>query len=691
MAASKRILFLNNSIGYVVSDNGKLLVTTNGGRDFVTAHQSDWIRITDMASVDPNQVYLSGIKSQPSPPDDCSYPDLPNSSYGYEAANVVALLPLPSDPANVLSYVIDGNRIDFVTTGGEDFIINIQLAVRPSNACGLNMTISGAEVEHVPGSNTVYDASFTISDGIVTAHDGPDGFTDVGYDGEFDIATSVDVSWPANRRTVHLSGTSEVDVTISFCWVVVNTDISSPVGPYYIDYVLGDDNTGDGSSSAPYRTLAKALSVVVDGDTILVRGDGSEDTIYYERNLTTGLSDITISADVGATPIFSTSDKYTSWAKTAGRTNVYETSYLLSNIVGCWNGADLLTEVGDLGLCDSTANSYYLHNGDSKLYVNIGGGAPSQINTTRNTNPLITFSGDNLTISGDITVQWASQGLQFTGTGNELSGWMLRYIKGAGANSAVILITGQTNITNLSINYQTMFGILVAGSSSGCVIDTCTITTTIEGEACVCFKGGTGHEVLDCILTGGREAGVQAEMATVYVEGTVAVNFGRVGFYVGNGATMTASRCLAFLTYDTNVVECYGFLVDEDTAPANLTCDHCVTANLERNTHPPVYPSCAYCHNSSGTMTITNSIAYSSYSGIGMTGAFPSGLVVESYNCVYNNSVSNYVGIVADLSDVIADPIFVDNATNDYHLQVTSPCIDAGTPAGSDIGAYEYS
>ena len=690
MATSKRILFLNNSIGYVVTDNGKLSVTTNGGKSFVQAHQSEWDRIEDMASVDPNHVYLGGTKLPPTPRNDCPYTTLPSASYEYQPANIISLL--PSDQSNIVSYDIWGNHIDLVTTGSGDFVLHLQLEVRPINACGLNMVISGANVDHIADGNTAYDANFTINDGKVTAHDGPGGFTNAGYDSNFDVVTSVDASWPANRRNVYLDGTSDVNVAISLCWII-GPGVPPPSSPYYIDYELGDDSTGDGSSDAPYKTLSKALGVISDNDTILVRGDGSENTIYYERNLSSGLSGITISPDTGASPVFSTSDKYITWSKTTGRTNVYEISYTLTAVVGCWNGSDLLTKVNSLGSCDSTINSYYFYDAGDKLYVNIGGGAPTQINVTRNTNPLVTFSGDDLTLDGDIVIQWASQGLEFNGVRNELSDWMLRYMKGANTNSTAIKITGQTNITNLSINHQTMVGIRATDTSSDCIIDTCTVSTAISnanGE-CIFFEGGTGHQVLDCILTGGHEASLRVRSATVYVEGTFGVDFGRMGFYADNGSTVTAYRCLAFLTYNTNTIECYGFVADEDTLPANLTCDHCVVANLERNTRPPVYPACGYGHNSSGTMTITNSIAYNSYRGIGSTGSFPSGVLDESYNCVYDNAAGNFFGITADVTDIIVDPLFVDNSANDYHLQALSPCIDAGTPAGADIGAYEYS
>ncbi|MFH1319271.1 MAG: choice-of-anchor Q domain-containing protein [Bacteroidota bacterium] len=63
-----------------------------------------------------------------------------------------------------------------------------------------------------------------------------------------------------------------------------------------------------------------------------------------------------------------------------------------------------------------------------------------------------------------------------------------------------------------------------------------------------------------------------------------------------------------------------------------------------------------------------------------------------------NTSVTNYISIINN-----QDPLFVDITEDDYHLQSTSPCIDAGKPTSvtddleenlrdgvPDIGAYEY-
>lgn len=69
-------------------------------------------------------------------------------------------------------------------------------------------------------------------------------------------------------------------------------------------------------------------------------------------------------------------------------------------------------------------------------------------------------------------------------------------------------------------------------------------------------------------------------------------------------------------------------------------------------------------------------------------------------NIAYSDIQGGYPGV----GNIDADPLFVDVTNSDYHLQVGSPCIDAGTPVGApvddiegnprdelpDMGAYEY-
>ena len=62
----------------------------------------------------------------------------------------------------------------------------------------------------------------------------------------------------------------------------------------YIDTVLGNDNTGDGSSERPYKTLTFVSTIMLDGDTIIIEPAGSlEDALCYNDEETIVLEDRT--------------------------------------------------------------------------------------------------------------------------------------------------------------------------------------------------------------------------------------------------------------------------------------------------------------------------------------------------------------------------------------------------------------
>jgi len=99
-----------------------------------------------------------------------------------------------------------------------------------------------------------------------------------------------------------------------------------------------------------------------------------------------------------------------------------------------------------------------------------------------------------------------------------------------------------------------------------------------------------------------------------------------------------------------------------------------------------------------------NIIAYQSY---GVVGYYDYSDPQLQYNCFYENSIGHYTGGAVpgpgDVGNLIADPLFVafsddgDWTNDDFHLQVSSPCVDAGNPDAAyddvdgtlnDMGAY---
>lgn len=73
--------------------------------------------------------------------------------------------------------------------------------------------------------------------------------------------------------------------------------------------------------------------------------------------------------------------------------------------------------------------------------------------------------------------------------------------------------------------------------------------------------------------------------------------------------------------------------------------------------------------------TARNNIVFGNSSGVFVGEGV--GLTAGS-NCLFGNVDYDYRGISAGSGDLTADPIFVDSANGDFHLQTASPCFDAG-------------
>jgi hypothetical protein len=116
---------------------------------------------------------------------------------------------------------------------------------------------------------------------------------------------------------------------------------------------------------------------------------------------------------------------------------------------------------------------------------------------------------------------------------------------------------------------------------------------------------------------------------------------------------------------------------------------------VQFNTFKPTkYGGHIYVHNASPT--IRHNIITGGYTGIYCNNSQPE----FAYNDVWGNKDTNgvsrnYEGCIGGETDISADPLFV--AADDFSLQATSPCIDAGDPAEPDpdntppdLGAFPY-
>jgi hypothetical protein len=102
--------------------------------------------------------------------------------------------------------------------------------------------------------------------------------------------------------------------------------------------------------------------------------------------------------------------------------------------------------------------------------------------------------------------------------------------------------------------------------------------------------------------------------------------------------------------------------------------------------------------NPNGNVILENNIIAFNYEGGGLYCPSSFGIAEERYNLFYGNLEFNIIAPETSITDIFADPMFVDTALNDFSLLPGSPCIDAGNPESPldpdstrvDIGALFF-
>ena len=71
---------------------------------------------------------------------------------------------------------------------------------------------------------------------------------------------------------------------------------------YFVDFKNGSDSSGTGATGNPWKTPAKALTVVTSGDTVKFRGSKTDSTTYYRAAWNASVAGVTWTNDTGHTP-----------------------------------------------------------------------------------------------------------------------------------------------------------------------------------------------------------------------------------------------------------------------------------------------------------------------------------------------------------------------------------------------------
>lgn len=307
-------------------------------------------------------------------------------------------------------------------------------------------------------------------------------------------------------------------------------------------------------------------------------------------------------------------------------------------------------------------------------------------------------------------------------------------IQGQGADNAA---TGYGVRLQGGCSYITLDGVKIASAlREGIFIDACSYITVADCEATAAFVGlqfwGASHH---CTVSGGSyysndEEGANAEDGSHHIEfiGVTAHDNVKAGFDVADATTtdLMYRRCAAYANGDdgfsiytggsrTRYENClaynnsaHGIEVQAGAAGDGIEIEHCTSAgNAYRNYNIQVGTTLLFRNN------IGRQCGYNEQLKI-----FAGVTYTADYNCYWREGgvTKNVLGATTydtlanwqtatsqEAHSLFSDPVLVNPAIWDLHLQTTSPCKDAGVDAGvaadydsvardvtPAIGAYEY-
>lgn len=299
-----------------------------------------------------------------------------------------------------------------------------------------------------------------------------------------------------------------------------------------------------------------------------------------------------------------------------------------------------------------------------------------------NSNPSIS---DCVITTGYHGIHWNSSASNPTISGCTLSNF---------TRSAVWKQSGHLTMTDCTISdniSNTYPGAGIRSTAGNLTLINCTISdnraNANHGGGVAC-DGGTAT-FTNCTINGNYAV----NQATPHNAG------GGISFYNASG---TLSYCTIF---DNEGNTGYGGGIA--ITNGNVAIDHCT---IDGNND--YFDNTGSISIQSGTVDITNSIISNNFNAYGI---YNQGTLTVEYTDFFNNTLGpitgnipagfgvldtiNYNGDSCDCYyNIFMDPMYVDTTLPDYHLQATSPCIDAGDPlfaydpdsTVTDMGAYYY-
>lgn len=217
------------------------------------------------------------------------------------------------------------------------------------------------------------------------------------------------------------------------------------------------------------------------------------------------------------------------------------------------------------------------------------------------------------------------------------------------------------------------------GERNSAVIENCVIRYNKNSGI---FAEGEGSQTTGCIPAKSGNSSPKVKFNLIYENGGDGIELRAYDGYQANGYIGAEIFRNVIAGNARHGIQCYG---DDPVQPQlrhNTIVKNGESGILFRKNFDARY------------FVIANNIIAQNRTGINSA---DSALPAYGYNDVWNNTV-NYQNLAAATGDISYDPLFVNAANRDFHLQPSSPCIDAGDPLSAkdpdstraDIGAFYF-
>jgi parallel beta-helix repeat protein len=206
-------------------------------------------------------------------------------------------------------------------------------------------------------------------------------------------------------------------------------------------------------------------------------------------------------------------------------------------------------------------------------------------------------------------------------------------------------LDADTNVSNLTVEDCQAYTNCEAGfdfAGNNCVVRRCVAYSNDEDG--IAPEGGTGIIISECITYSNDGDGIHIK-----------------------GGSATVTNCVAYSNgQGIHISSSSGVVVVNNTVVDNSQDD------IDMN-------------DQSNLTVVNNIISDNGDNGLDEPGSSST----CDYNLLYDNSGGNYDGVSPGAHDIVANPLFKDPASRDYHLTASSPARNAGATAGAPTIDYE--